>query len=312
MLSCASNALGSHLLLQALISRVAPQDARALAHGVTGGIRDLESARPAFALLRVASLARREPDVLAMLQGAQVTRVDDLPDGPARRALADFFRLYGDRAVREAELSTPRWREEPRPVLAMLQVALKGEARTGEDDSSEPVAARGQALAAAEMHRLAGKLGVVQETVLRHLVARGAEGRAHARADARLGDPRARHAARHHARRRPTAAAARPGAVRARREHRGALVPKARLQSHRDGSLSRDSQRVLPHARRGGLGVALGADRSGAAAARATRRERSRSGAAGSADDLHRRAAADGADDGDGDALQGGCPRAPG
>jgi pyruvate,water dikinase len=172
MLSCASNALGSHLLLQALISRVAPEDARALAHGVTGGIRDLESARPAFAILRVASLARREPEVLALLQGGQVARVEDLPDGPARRALADFFRLYGDRAVREAELSTPRWREEPRPVLAMLQVALKGEARTGEDDPTLPVAARGQALAAAEMHRLAAKLGVVQETVLRHLVAR--------------------------------------------------------------------------------------------------------------------------------------------
>ncbi len=171
MLSCASNALGSHLMLQALLAKVAPDDARALAHGLTGGIRDLESARPAFAILRVASLARREPEVLALLQSGQVTRVEQLPDGPARRALADFLRLYGDRAVREAELSTPRWREEPRPVLAMLQVALKGDAGDAKD-ASEPVAARGEALAAAEMQRLAPKLGLVQETLLRHLVAR--------------------------------------------------------------------------------------------------------------------------------------------
>jgi phosphohistidine swiveling domain-containing protein len=174
MLSCASNALGSHLMLQALLAKVAPGDARALAHGLTGGIRDLESARPAFAILRVASLARREPEVLSLVQSGQVTRVEELPDGPARRALADFLRLYGDRAVREAELSTPRWREEPRPVLAMLQVALKGESRDGSDggEPDGPVAARGQALAAAEMQRLAPKLGMVQETLLRHLVAR--------------------------------------------------------------------------------------------------------------------------------------------
>src|SRR5205085_8408965 len=34
--------------------------------------------------------------------------------------------------LREAEISTPRWREDPRPVFAMIRVALRGSARDAE------------------------------------------------------------------------------------------------------------------------------------------------------------------------------------
>ena len=59
MLTCASSALGTHLVLKTMLSRVAPIGAERLAQGLTSGIRDLESARPAIGIMRVVNLARR-------------------------------------------------------------------------------------------------------------------------------------------------------------------------------------------------------------------------------------------------------------
>ena len=116
MLTCASSTLGTHLLLKMVLARVAPIGADRLAQSLTSGIRDLESARPGIGIMHVAALARREPEARAAIE-RESTGARRLPDGPTRRALQSFLELYGDRAVREAELSTPRWKEDPRPVL---------------------------------------------------------------------------------------------------------------------------------------------------------------------------------------------------
>jgi len=167
MLTCASGTLGTHLALKALLARVAPIGAERLAQALTAGIRDLESARPAIGIMRVAELARREPEVVALIEQESLSGIDALPDGPARRALVNFLELYGDRAVREAELSTPRWREDVRTVLTMLRVAIRGHTR--EVDAS---LARARAHADSEMVKLMPRLGIVEQTALRHLVAR--------------------------------------------------------------------------------------------------------------------------------------------
>jgi len=169
MLTCASSALGSHILLKGVLSRVAKThgaDAERLAHDLTSGIRDLESARPAIGVMRIVNLARRDLDARAVLE-QEGASMDALPEGPAKRALASFLDLYGDRAVREAEISTPRWKEDPRPVLAMIRVALRGDAR-----DVEPQLARAKAAADAEMQRLFKRLNFVEQTAVRHLVAR--------------------------------------------------------------------------------------------------------------------------------------------
>jgi pyruvate,water dikinase len=93
--------------------------------------------------------------------------LDAIPDGATRRALKSFLELYGDRAIREAELSTPRWREDPRPVLTMLRVALRGD-----EGAVEPALARARAQADAEMVRLMPRLNLAEQTLVRHLVAR--------------------------------------------------------------------------------------------------------------------------------------------
>lgn len=166
MLTCASSALGTHVLLKHVLARVEPLGAERLAHDLTRGIRDLESARPAIGVMRIVSLARRDPAAREVLEKEGAT-MDALPEGPTKRAVVSFLDLYGDRAVREAELSTPRWKEDPRPVFAMIRVALRGEAR-----EIEPQLARAKAGADAEMQRLVPRLNFAEQTLVRHLVTR--------------------------------------------------------------------------------------------------------------------------------------------
>ncbi len=167
MLTCASSALGSHLALKTMLERVAPLDAERLAQSLTSGIRDVESARPAIGIMHVAGLARREPEAGAAIEREATTGLDAIPEGATRRALQSFLELYGDRAVREAELSTPRWKEDPRPVLRMLRAALRTDAHR-----MEGTIARAKATADGEMARLVPKLNILEQTILRHLVAR--------------------------------------------------------------------------------------------------------------------------------------------
>jgi phosphohistidine swiveling domain-containing protein len=166
MLTCASSALGTHIILKGVLSRVEPEGAERLAHDLTRGIRDLESARPAIGVMRIVDLARRDAEARAVLVREDAT-VGAIPDGPVKRALASFLDLYGDRAVREAELSTPRWKEDPRPVLAMIRVSLRGEAR-----DVEPQLARAKSAADAEMQRLVPRLRFAEQTLVRHLITR--------------------------------------------------------------------------------------------------------------------------------------------
>ena len=167
MLTCASSSLGTHLLLRALLSRGAPSSAERLAQSLTSGIRDLESARPAIGIMRIAALARRESEAMAAIVGGTRSSLDGLPEGPTKRAISSFLALYGDRAVREADLSTPRWKEDPRQVLTMVKVALRGDGR-----EVEPALARARAQADTEMQRIVPQLSLIEQTVLRHLVAR--------------------------------------------------------------------------------------------------------------------------------------------
>ncbi|MGA3119373.1 MAG: PEP/pyruvate-binding domain-containing protein [Polyangiaceae bacterium] len=167
MLTCASNTLGTHLVLKVVLDRVAPVDADRLAQSLTSGIRDLESARPGIGIMHVAALALREPEARAVIERESTTGVDAVPEGATRRALQSFLELYGDRAVREVELSTPRWKEDPRPVLRMLRAALRTDA-----ERVEGTVARTKAQAGVEMEKLVSTLNIAQQTLVRHLVAR--------------------------------------------------------------------------------------------------------------------------------------------
>lgn len=167
MLTCASSALGFHLALKALLDRIAPLDAERLVQSLTSGIRDVESARPGIAIMHIASVASREPAARAILELESTVALDALPSGPTRQALEHFLDIYGDRAVREAELSTPRWREDPRPVFRMVRAALRTY-ETRSDGATE----RAKAIAKTDLAWLEPKLGAIERTMLRHLLVR--------------------------------------------------------------------------------------------------------------------------------------------
>ncbi|HTJ82447.1 MAG TPA: PEP-utilizing enzyme, partial [Polyangiaceae bacterium] len=168
MLTCASASLGAHLALTTLLGRVvrrrdahgdgvdaleSRREAGRIAQALTGGITEIESANPGLGLLRVANVARREPEALAAVLGG-ARSIDELPAGSTKGAILEFLGAFGDRAVREAELMTPRWREDPAALLAMLAAALRG---PPVDPDAGPTRAR--ALADREMARLESMTG---------------------------------------------------------------------------------------------------------------------------------------------------------
>ncbi len=183
MLTCASASLGAHLALTGLLMR---SNKHADAHGelgsdgpsegrfsaasrsaqtLTGGIVALDSATPGTALLRVATIARRDPPALARFALGDCRSIDDLPVGATRAALLEFLDTFGDRAVREAELATPRWSEDQTELLAMMQTALRG---PWVDPESGP--ARARVLADREMARLEASSTTLEMIALRALI----------------------------------------------------------------------------------------------------------------------------------------------
>jgi phosphohistidine swiveling domain-containing protein len=189
MLACASASLASHLALATLLERVALRKASArdgagevglggsgggpfnaaepLAQALAGGVRELESANPGIALAKVAEAAREDTAATEKLLAGEVRALRDLPRGPARSALEQFLVDYGDRAVREAELSTPRWREEPATLIDMLVSSLR--APPGDPDRA---LGRARSLADREMARLETQISAPELAAVRFLVER--------------------------------------------------------------------------------------------------------------------------------------------
>lgn len=124
MLTCASGALSSFVLVRALLQRTAGARSSALERALLTGNADLESAQPGIALAHIAAQLDHDPAALAWLEAHEHSaprRIDEVPDGPTRRALESFVRAYGHRAIREAELRTPRWREDPSVLLSAIR-----------------------------------------------------------------------------------------------------------------------------------------------------------------------------------------------
>ena len=115
----------------------------------------------------VAAIARHDEPARSRLEANHLRSPADLPDGPTQRALLQFLETYGDRAVREAELVTPRWREDPSPLLGMLRAGL-----SAKDADPESSIVRARANADRELSQLEERLSLVEMTLVRALVTR--------------------------------------------------------------------------------------------------------------------------------------------
>ena len=187
MLNCASASLAAHLALSTVLRRFTARRASArggghdepaaieasgasttepLAQVLAGGVRELDSARPGVALARVAEVAQGDPPARERLLSGDIRSPAELPEGPTRRALDEFLAAFGDRAVREAELATPRWREDPSAVMGMLVSAVRS------PGDPERALARARALADRELGLLETRISAIELAAVRALIAR--------------------------------------------------------------------------------------------------------------------------------------------
>jgi pyruvate,water dikinase len=170
MLTCASGSLSSIVALRGLLHLRAPRQAMRLERELLTGNADLESAAPGIALVYLGELARREPaarEVILRTEPAAM-RLEMLPEGgPTRRAFEAFLRAYGYRAAREAELTTPRWREEPQVLFATIRAQLE----RGDTQALARVEKQFETRAWAE-RELEAMLPPPARAVARHLLAR--------------------------------------------------------------------------------------------------------------------------------------------
>ncbi|MEM9193766.1 MAG: PEP/pyruvate-binding domain-containing protein [Myxococcota bacterium] len=127
MLTCYGNLLMSVVALRTLVRFTSRRDADRIERGLLTGLSDVESAAPGLSLWHIAEIVRGEPAAAETIRSADLSglRLDDLPEGPTRRALQNFLLAYGFRGAREAEIASPRWREEPGLLFAAIRAHLE-------------------------------------------------------------------------------------------------------------------------------------------------------------------------------------------
>jgi pyruvate,water dikinase len=117
--------LAALLPLRTALRLLKGESASRVQHALLAALEDVESANPGREVLRLARIFERDAAAREVLLRDRPTRPDELPPGDARRAVERFLQQYGHRAVREAELMEPRWRERPRLLFDTLRVHLQ-------------------------------------------------------------------------------------------------------------------------------------------------------------------------------------------
>jgi pyruvate,water dikinase len=129
-------------------------------------------------LADLAELARSYPAVAdALRAGASLDEVEGVEGGAVFRFAFDrYVEEFGHRATGEIDLSRPRWREDPSPLLGVIRADLAEDGpdrRPGEHRERVARLAREADAAAAELEQRAarGPLAPIRRRLVRHLVA---------------------------------------------------------------------------------------------------------------------------------------------
>lgn len=126
MLTAYGGLLASLLPLRASLKAALGDEADRWQQDLLSALEDVESADPGAALVDVASVLRSDPPALAAFSSeSSLSELAQLPPGPARDAIEVFLKRFGHRAVREAELSEPRWKERPQLLFDSLRLHLQ-------------------------------------------------------------------------------------------------------------------------------------------------------------------------------------------
>jgi pyruvate,water dikinase len=129
MLTCSSNFLMSYVVMKKVLEWFGGETIRERERTLFGAL-GVQSAEPALELLELTRLARGDETVESIIRETpsgevrdELRRRADRGETAAREfldAVDGFIDEHGHRAPREAELSTPRWREEAAFVFEMM------------------------------------------------------------------------------------------------------------------------------------------------------------------------------------------------
>ncbi len=133
--------------LRSFLARYAPDFPENHINHLCSGEPDMRSRQMIEGIQQLAKVAAEDPQLAAKLNaqapGGYSELLASLPiEHPFSRALTDFLSTYGHRCVREIELATPRWREDPATVLQMVRNYLQEDLQIATDRHSLHLLAR--------------------------------------------------------------------------------------------------------------------------------------------------------------------------
>lgn len=128
MLTVSSNFLMSYVVMREVLGLWGGHEALEREQALVSGI-ETRSAEPGLELLELGRLARRSRRLRRIIAGHEPGEVLEVLQGERDKqdvaqfleALAEFRRAHGHRAPREAELATPRWREDATFIFEVVR-----------------------------------------------------------------------------------------------------------------------------------------------------------------------------------------------
>ncbi|MEQ8860055.1 MAG: PEP/pyruvate-binding domain-containing protein [Pseudomonadales bacterium] len=133
--------------LTALMARYAPDLDRRVVQSLCSGDGDTFSRYLVEDIRGLAEVARSDVRLRHALRAADPTTLGSVlaelaPDHPFTLALEAFLGRFGHRCSKEMELATPRWREDPLPVLLMVRGYLSAPTGRAPDTHADTLLAR--------------------------------------------------------------------------------------------------------------------------------------------------------------------------
>lgn len=139
MLSAGGAFLASYIVCSSFIDHFDENESNELEQYLFSGLLDVQSAAPGLALLDMASAIHAHAELAeAFTNESKFDNIEDFEnkiralDGfdEFNILLQRFMALYGARAVQEAEIANPRWREDPRFLYKVIRAHLKSGIRS--------------------------------------------------------------------------------------------------------------------------------------------------------------------------------------
>ncbi|HEY8491610.1 MAG TPA: PEP-utilizing enzyme [Dehalococcoidia bacterium] len=125
--------------LESAVRRWLPEADGSTVPNLCTGLAEVESAKPSFEIWRLSRMVRDSQALSAVFREQPADRIAEALAAfqakdvrEFRRALDAFLEEYGYRGMREVDLATPSWEENPSFVLAMIRNYLD------EDDEHDP------------------------------------------------------------------------------------------------------------------------------------------------------------------------------